>query len=59
MCSTVSDSQGGQYVAANNHVVPAEYIDTLKVLQDQVPNRPFEDMERIFVEDLGHPLEYL
>jgi aarF domain-containing kinase len=55
----MSDSQGGQYVAANNHVVPAEYIDTLKVLQDQVPNRPFEDMERIFVEDLGHPLEYL
>lgn len=38
----------GQYAAANNHLYPREWIDTLRVLQDQAATRDFAVVEEIF-----------
>ena len=46
----------GQGLVAMNHVLPKEYTETLKVLQDQALRRESEsELVRIFVDDLGKP----
>ncbi len=40
-----------QFLSARQDILPAPYIATLKGLQDEVPAKPFSDMERIINED--------
>lgn len=48
----------GQYAAANNHIYPKEWTETLRVLQDQAPSREFAVVEEIFKQEFGkHPDE--
>lgn len=48
----------GQYLASMNHALPRQYIQTLKVLQDQAPFVDYSVVEQIFLEDLGHKPDY-
>eukprot|EP01132_Coremiostelium_polycephalum_P000917 gene917-1158_t len=51
--------KAGQYIASLNHILPIQYTRTLAVLQDQAPWRPYYDIEKVFLKDLGHlPAEY-
>jgi aarF domain-containing kinase len=43
----------GQYLASMNHVLPKEYTDTLKVLQDRNPFIPVEKIEQTILEEFG------
>lgn len=43
----------GQYLAAQNHVSPREYTETLKVLQDRAPHKLWPEISQVFLEDLG------
>eukprot|EP00331_Platyophrya_macrostoma_P012339 CAMPEP_0176425604 /NCGR_PEP_ID=MMETSP0127-20121128/11478_1 /TAXON_ID=938130 /ORGANISM="Platyophrya macrostoma, Strain WH" /LENGTH=585 /DNA_ID=CAMNT_0017806777 /DNA_START=180 /DNA_END=1937 /DNA_ORIENTATION=+ len=43
----------GQGMSAINHVLPMEYISTLRVLLDQAPVVPLEEVKRIFREETG------
>ncbi|ELR21366.1 Hypothetical protein ACA1_183000 [Acanthamoeba castellanii str. Neff] len=52
-------SKAGQHLASMNHVLPREYTDTLTVLQDQAPSRPFAVIEKAFIEQLGAPPSHL
>ena len=49
----------GQEVSMMRGILPDEYCDTFSVLQDQVPHVPFEDIEKVFVRDVGAPVEEL
>ena len=41
----------GQGVAAINHILPVEYTDTLKLLEDKCLERDFDEVDRLFLED--------
>ena len=43
----------GQYAAANNHIYPREWTETLRVLQDQAARRDFSVVEEIFHQEFG------
>jgi aarF domain-containing kinase len=43
----------GQYAAANNHIYPREWTETLRVLQDQAAQRDFSVVEEIFRQEFG------
>lgn len=43
----------GQYAAANNHIYPREWTETLRVLQDQAARRDFAVVEEIFQQEFG------
>lgn len=43
----------GQGVAAINHILPIEYTDTLKLLEDSCLERKFDEVNRLFLEDFG------
>lgn len=43
----------GQYAAANNHIYPREWTETLRVLQDQAARRDFSVVETIFQQEFG------
>ena len=44
----------GQGLVSMNHVLPKEYLETLKVLQDKALNRTMTDeIETIFRKDFG------
>jgi len=45
----------GQYISTLNHALPPEYTSTLAELQDKARFRPWEDMERVLIEDFGKP----
>jgi aarF domain-containing kinase len=48
----------GQYAAANNHIYPKEWTDTLRVLQDQAVYREYDVVEEIFRQEFNqHPLD--
>ena len=49
----------GQFVSARVDVIPAEIIDELAGLQDEVPPAPFEIMRETLREELGAPPEDL
>lgn len=43
----------GQGVAAINHILPVEYTDTLKLLEDKCLERKPDEVDRLFLEDFG------
>lgn len=43
----------GQGVAAINHILPVEYTDTLKLLEDKCLERKRDEVDRLFMEDFG------
>ena len=43
----------GQGAAAINHILPVEYTDTLKLLEDKCLERNFDEVDRLFLEDFG------
>ena len=47
----------GQGIQSFNHVLPPEYIDTLKVLLDRAPQVPVYLIKRVIEEDLGKKVE--
>ncbi|XP_035784722.1 uncharacterized aarF domain-containing protein kinase 5-like [Anopheles albimanus] len=47
----------GQGVAAVNHIIPKEYVDTLRQLEDQCLTRGPDEVRKIFIEDFGAPPE--
>lgn len=49
----------GQGVAAINHILPVEYTDTLKLLEDKCLVRKTDEVKRLFLEDFGKPPENL
>lgn len=46
----------GQILGSRPDLLPEEYISVLSRLQDQVPPRPYADMERVLVRQLGRPV---
>lgn len=49
----------GQHVSALTYLLPREWTDTMIPLQDRCPQSSVEDIQRMFVRDLGMPLEEL
>ncbi|KAG0308603.1 hypothetical protein BGZ98_007457 [Dissophora globulifera] len=45
--------KAGQHVASLTYVVPAEYTDTLSVLQDRAPFKSMKEVEQVFLEEFG------
>ena len=45
----------GQILSTRPDVLPRAYIDELTELQDDVPPAPYEGVERIIEEEIGHP----
>ncbi|KAJ3089989.1 hypothetical protein HK102_004976 [Quaeritorhiza haematococci] len=43
----------GQHISALQYLLPEEYTETLKVLQDRCPPTPLDQIELLFQEDLG------
>lgn len=43
----------GQGLAAINHILPVEYTETLKKLEDQCLTRKKDEVKRLFIEDFG------
>ncbi|KAF5284670.1 hypothetical protein FQA39_LY16952 [Lamprigera yunnana] len=43
----------GQGLISMNHVLPSEYVETLKQLQDKCLERDFEEVTALFLEDFG------
>lgn len=43
----------GQGLVSMNHVLPKEYTETLKVLQDRCLNRSYDEIGTLFLEDFG------
>ncbi|XP_050074324.1 uncharacterized aarF domain-containing protein kinase 5 [Anopheles maculipalpis] len=49
----------GQGVAAINHIIPKEYVDTLRQLEDRCLARQPGEVRSLFIEDFGCPPEEL
>lgn len=49
----------GQYLASLVTILPKEYTETMKVLQDRAPWVSYEHVERIIYEEFGKPVEEL
>lgn len=49
----------GQLIAMRPDIFPQAYCDELSRLQDHATGFPYEDVQRIVAEELGHPLEQL
>lgn len=47
----------GQLLSTRPDVLPRAYVDELTELQDDVPPAPYEKVERIIEEEIGHPDE--
>jgi predicted unusual protein kinase regulating ubiquinone biosynthesis (AarF/ABC1/UbiB family) len=45
-----------QVFGARADILPEPYLSKISRLQDQVPPDPFESIERVIVEELGHPI---
>ncbi|XP_037088432.1 uncharacterized aarF domain-containing protein kinase 5-like isoform X2 [Pollicipes pollicipes] len=43
----------GQGLVSMNHILPKEYLNTLKVLQDKCLNRRADEVGQLFMEDFG------
>ncbi|KAI8819703.1 ABC1 family-domain-containing protein [Fimicolochytrium jonesii] len=58
MLELCKDNQGiyiklGQHIAAMVFLLPLEYTETMRPLQDRCPMTPFADVEALFKSDLG------
>lgn len=51
--------KGCQFVGARADVLPPEYVEVLARLQDRVPPRSWEIVERIVDDELGRPVDEL
>lgn len=49
----------GQGISAINHILPPEYTDTLKQLQDNCLSRKPDEVKKLFLEDFGKAPEEL
>ena len=49
----------GQGLVSMNHILPKEYINTLKILQDKCLNREDNEIYDVFLEEFGTPPEEL
>jgi hypothetical protein len=49
--------KAGQYIASLRPAIPNEYTDTMSVLNDDAPARPFSDSQRTIEAELGKPLK--
>ncbi len=49
----------GQQIASMTGFIPDEYIEILKVMKDQAPTIPYEDVRKVIFQDFGKPIEEL
>ena len=49
----------GQHVGTLEYLLPKEYVQTMKILHNQAPQSPVEDLYRVFEEDLGRKVNLL
>ncbi|KDR75880.1 hypothetical protein GALMADRAFT_248622 [Galerina marginata CBS 339.88] len=54
-------ANGGVFIKMGQHmaslvVLPVEWTDTMKVLQDKCEPTPYEDLESLFMDDMGAPI---
>ncbi|KAI9145731.1 ABC1 family-domain-containing protein [Paraphysoderma sedebokerense] len=49
----------GQHIAALAYLLPLEYVETMKVLQDRCDPTATEDLEKLFQNDLGKSIDDL
>jgi predicted unusual protein kinase regulating ubiquinone biosynthesis (AarF/ABC1/UbiB family) len=49
----------GQFLSSRVDLLPAEYIEELALLQDEVPGVPFDEISDVVEAELGAPLEEL
>ena len=47
----------GQGLSAINHILPTEYIETLKKLEDKCLTRTRDEVRKLFIQDFGSPPE--
>jgi aarF domain-containing kinase len=50
--------KAGQHIASLNQVLPVEYTKTMEPCQDRAPTRPFHEIEKLFLEEFNHPMDY-
>ena len=49
----------GQHIGALDYLLPAEYVNTMKVLHQYAPESSIADIKRIIAADLGHTVDEL
>lgn len=49
----------GQHIAALTYLFPEEWTSTMIPLQDKCPTTPYEEIERLFIEDEGKTIEQI
>ena len=49
----------GQHISSLNHILPAPYTETLKVLQNQAPRTEWPMVQQTILEELGAPIDEL
>ena len=49
----------GQHIGALDYLLPAEYVNTMKVLHQHAPESPISDIKRIIETDLGQSVDDL
>ncbi|ESO91928.1 hypothetical protein LOTGIDRAFT_121554 [Lottia gigantea] len=49
----------GQHVGSLEYLLPVEYVNTMKVLHNQAPESPIEELFKVVEEDLGTKVEDL
>ncbi|KAL1914720.1 uncharacterized protein VTP21DRAFT_7978 [Calcarisporiella thermophila] len=49
----------GQHLSAMQYILPPEWTKTLAPLQDRCPATPFQEVEQLFLSDLGQSLQSL
>ena len=49
----------GQHIGALDYLLPAEYVNTMKVLHQSAPESPIADIKRIIADDLRQSVDDL
>ncbi|KAL0485542.1 aarF domain-containing protein kinase [Acrasis kona] len=50
--------KAGQHIASLNQLLPAEITTGMEPCQDRAPTRPWAEIEAMFIEETGHPVDY-
>lgn len=50
--------KAGQHIASLNQILPPEYTTTLQPCQDRALTRPWSEIEKFFIKELGHGVNY-